>query len=891
MAAGTQYTWSSRGPTSDGDTGVTFSAPGGAIAPVPQWSQQRMQLMNGTSMASPCACGGLALLLSALKAEGQAITPARVRRAVENTALRLDSEDPSAVLTYGRGLLQISDAHSYLQKGQGSHLDEVLSDLRLEVSTRRSDGASTGRGMYLRDPADAAKPTTWSIEIKPELKEDAAVVAGKLEIDLKMKISCTADWVKIPELLLLHHNGRSFEVEIDPTGLPEGLHYAEIQGFEIGSEWRGPLFRVPITVIRPLMLVSQPGAILTPVKSADQPTGRVFSQHGFVVVLGSERFDAGRELRRFVAVPHGATWAELKIKAVDSDTPKSFMVRATMIRPQTRYGDSEHRAFVQLLPHGENTATFAVAQGTTLEITIAQFWSSLGTAFLEMELTFHGVEISASNGTGLVLDGSGGPVKIIARAPLMREKIKPVAKLDVLRIPLRPTDSSLAPLKAPRDVLPKGRTIHRLVLTYKLSLSEGGKVTPRVPLLNRHVYESEIEAQMYFIRDENKQLLGVGDIYPEAATLKKGDYTIQLNLRHEDPALLDRLRNLPMLVERKLDSAIQIPVYSSNADAVRAKDAVTRERPLCGGESLAMFLGPLPDDKLPKDASSGRSLGGTFSLGVTSGGKDAPGSIAVTYLIPPKKADAPAPTPAAPATPVSPEVGLAEAVRDAQVKFLGGLKTDSEEGQAAYKNLFAELESKFPTHLPLLREPLKRLGGKSGAERDAVVLDKIIAAADAVLGAVDTTELAVFVAAKCPEEGEGAAEKKKEMDEKKGAVIEALAAKCTALLDKEALLSSPADGDVKKESDDVFEAAYTQLKRWVDPAADAAHCTLASRREARAGRAALALRALDKAANPEDKPAGKDVLERREELMKVLGWTHWAGVESARKNFAFPPRE
>lgn len=39
---------------------------------------------------------------------------------------------------------------------------------------------------------------------------------------------------------------------------------------------------------------------------------------------------------------------------------------------------------------------------------------------------------------------------------------------------------------------------------YKFTLTEGGKVTPRIPILNERMYDSEFESQFYMLCDSNK---------------------------------------------------------------------------------------------------------------------------------------------------------------------------------------------------------------------------------------------------------------------------------------------------------------------------------------------------------------------------------------------------
>ncbi|GIL53884.1 hypothetical protein Vafri_9378 [Volvox africanus] len=1012
-AQGLQYNWSSRGPTPDGHIGVAFSAPGGAIAPVPQWTQQRRQLMNGTSMSSPNACGGIALLLSGLLARGLVIAPHRIRRALENTALPLGGDAPDAVLTYGRGLIQIGAAWDYLVTttttttittttttgdstaagGGGGAVADTVAPAAAQPTERRelppapasSPPASSppacsapspgpcpgpwyeieaacvegrgpkGRGIYIREPHESAKVQSYRITVTPKLRQGAAN-SSRLDVENRLALEASVPWVTCPPALMLHAGGRSFEVIVNPTCLFTGLHYGEVVGLEVDSRDKGPLFRLPITVIKPLQVPL--AATSANGINGNTVAGNDISNGVGTVSLGPLSFAPGTEYRRFVAVPPGATWAELTLRAAPYDTPKLFLIRGTQLRPESSYRQHELRTQVTLSGGSEYLNSLRVCGGTTLELTLAQFWSSPGFSLLQdIELSFYGVELSSDGssgqrpGTDLALEGAELAKKVLVSAPTWSRatRIKPEAKLTSLHIPLRPVEASLEPLTAERDALTDGRVIYRLLLTYKTALSEPGKFKPSLPLINKQIYDSPLESQLMLVHDgATKQLLSVQDADPESVSLKKGEVLLRLVLRHDSQELLDKLKTMPLVLKRSLEGGLAVPVYGSRRDAILAaggSGAPAGEMLLRAGDVAPLWLGPVPEDKLPKDATPGRLLTGRLTLGqLKRGGGAAPHKFAISYLVPPTPSTATAPGGGGNSgggkddagADKAPEEKLNEAIRDAKIKLMKELKLSDPEQAQMYDRLFVELQDAHPNHLPLLLEHLRKMDGREAAvRRTREGVAAVCLAAQAVVAAVDKGALAAFLGVKAGEDTPEYRKAKKEMDERKAALVEALSRHVAALLDAEELRAAAEEEEEKLEkpetattdgngtatnaadddgdagagantaaaaeapkppasaNDELVGELMQELRKWADTSSESAHLLLHAKVEARGGRYAAAIKALDKLLASDDKAvstaAGReDISNLKHKLYLALGWGHWATLEKELQAVRFP---
>ncbi|KAJ6386456.1 hypothetical protein OIU78_016376 [Salix suchowensis] len=864
-AEGLEYTWSSRGPTSDGDLGVSISAPGGAVAPVPTWTLQKRMLMNGTSMASPSACGGIALLISAMKAEGIPVSPYSVRKALENTSVPV-GDSPADKLSTGQGLMQVDRAHEYIK--QSRNIPCVCYEIKVNQSGKATP---TSRGIYLRDASACKQPTEWTVQVQPKFHEGASKLEELVPFEECIELHSTEKTVvRAPEYLLLTNNGRSFNIVVDPTKLSDGLHYYEVYGVDCRAPWRGPIFRIPVTITKPMTVKNQP-----PVVS--------FSRMSFL---------PGHIERRYIEVPLGATWVEATMQTSGFDTTRRFFVDTVQICPLQR--PLKWESVVTFSSPTAKSFAFPVVGGQTMELAVAQFWSSgIGsheTTIVDFEIVFHGISINKEE---IILDGSEAPVRIDAEALLSSEKLSPAANLNKIRVPYRPIDAKLSTLTESRDKLPSGRQTLALTLTYKFKLEDGAEVKPQVPLLNNRIYDTKFESQFYMISDTNKRVYAMGDVYPNAAKLPKGEYNLQLYLRHDNVQYLEKMKQLVLFIERNLDDKEIIRLnFFSEPDGPVMGNGAFKSSVLVPGKKEAIYLGPPVKDKLPKNAPQGSMLLGAISYGKLSfagqeGGKSPqknPVSYQITYVVPPNKVDEDKGKSSSTSSKTVSE-RLEEEVRDAKMRVISSLKQDTDEERSEWKKLSASLKSEYPNYTPLLAKILEGLLSQSNVEDKIRHHEEVIDGANEVIDSIDKDEVAKFFSLKSDPEDEEAENLKKKMATTRDQLAEALYQKGLALMEIESLKGEKAETE---ETKDLFEDNFKELQKWVDTKSSK-YGTLLVVRERRRGRLGAALKALNEMMQDNGDPPKKKLYELKLSLLDEIGWDHFATYEKQWMLLRFPP--
>ncbi|CAN1158776.1 Tripeptidyl-peptidase 2 [Linum perenne] len=885
-AEGLEYTWSSRGPTVDGDLGVSVSAPGGAVAPVPTWTLQNRMLMNGTSMASPSACGGTALLISAMKAEGITVSPYTVRKALENTCLPI-GQCLADKLTSGQGLMQVDKAFEYVC--QSRDIPIVQYEIKINQSGKSTPSS---RGIYLREAAACQQSTEWAVQVEPKFHEGASNLEELVPFEECIELHSTdKEVVKPPEYLLLTYNGRSFNIVVDPSKLSVGLHYYEVYGIDCKAPWRGPVFRIPITITKPMTVETRPPQVS-------------FSRMSFV---------PGHIERRFIEVPLGASWVEATIRVSEFDTTRRFFLDTLQICPLQR--PIKWESVATFSSPGAKTFAFPVVSGQTMELAVAQFWSSgLGsreTTFVDFEISFHGIDVTKEE---IILDGSDAPVRINVETLLASEKLAPVALLNKLRVPYRPVDSKLITLTGSRDKLPSGKQTLALTLTYKFKLEDGAEVKPQVPLLNNRIYDTKFESQFYMISDSNKRVYSMGDVYPEASKLPKGDYTLQLYLRHDNVQYLEKLKQLVLFIEKTLEEKDAIKLnFFSEPDGPIMGNGGYKSSELVPGKKEAIYLAPPAKDKLPKNAPQGSVLLGKISYGRLLSGQEAgkngqksPVSYPISYVVPPNKVDEDKQKGSSAST-KSVSERVEEEVRDAKLKILGSLKQETEEERSEWRKLSEALKAEYPQHTPLLAKILEGLRSRSKIDDKIQHNEEVIATANEVISSVDKEELAKFFSFKPDPEDEEAEKLKKKMETTRDQLAEALYSKGLALSEIESLKKDDktetvavAEGitgewtDVRKEASDdsgkkpdSFEETFKELQKWVD-VKSAKFGTLYVLREKRNGRLGTALKVLNDVIQEDGDPPKKKLYEMKLSLLEEIGWTHLSAYEKQWMHVRFP---
>lgn len=86
---------------------------------------------------------------------------------------------------------------------------------------------------------------------------------------------------------------------------------------------------------------------------------------------------------------------------------------------------------------------------------------------------------------------------------------------------------------SPRDVLANGKQQYGIVFQYTLKLDDNvSKATLLAPRVHGVLYEATFDSQLLVVIDRCNRVVATSDTFPEDLSLKKGEYTVLLQVSH-----------------------------------------------------------------------------------------------------------------------------------------------------------------------------------------------------------------------------------------------------------------------------------------------------------------------------------------------------------------------
>lgn len=423
---------------------------------------------------------------------------------------------------------------------------------------------------------------------------------------MNFTLCCDASWVQCPKYLNLNFDSRTFSIKVDPSSLVAGtVNFAMIRAYDVECAEKGPVFSIPVTVIKPLEVTNEDAS---------------FKQR--------ELFKMGKLARIFLHVPSYASLASFTVHNLHPTERGVFIVHATQQPAQASFQLTEMDKFFSLQPNSKQTFYSAVKDGLTLEVCHGVWWNNLTQNEMEIEVKFERVALLQPSPLTAVLSDC------VTRCELVNHnstgvKVQPTIKVNELVWTIRPTEYKVAPLGV-RDVWPDGRKqTYEIVLTYQFKATRSGDMTFSFPLLSKFLYESCYESQLWMLYDAQKQLIALGDSRPSRykVNINKGEYRLMLQVRHEKIAMLEKLADYPMQLQYKVKDTVTLPFHLSHYQALQDQNRLAAPFTLPPGVVRPIFLsttacvGQLSTLKTPVKVTPGTYLNGSITLTTLEGAK------------------------------------------------------------------------------------------------------------------------------------------------------------------------------------------------------------------------------------------------------------------------------